>query len=58
MWFSRNDQKKLRIGRPCQDLFVINDMFEIHVGSKVKFEAHIDVHKMSSHISKIALANI
>ena len=58
MWFSRNDPKSLRIGRPCQDLFVINDMFEIHVGSEVKFEAHIDVQKMSSHISKITLANI
>ena len=58
MRFSRNDQKKLRIGRPCQDLFVISDMFEIHVGSAVKFEAHIDVHKMSSQISEINLANI
>ena len=58
MRFSRNDQKKMRIGRPYQDLFVINDMFEIHVESKVKFETHIDVHKMSSHISKIILANI
>ena len=58
MWFSRKDKNKSRIGRPCQDLFAINDMFEIHVESEVKFEAHIDVHKMSSHISKIILANI
>ena len=40
------------------DPLVINDIFEIHVGSEVKSEAHIDVNRMSFHISKIVLANI